>query len=68
MLTCQYSLGGGGDGGSGSGVGVGSIAGSDDSELVVDITVVELSGSQAVVTSSVVVESSVSVSVVVVVD
>ena len=67
-LTVQYSLGGGGDGGSGSGDGVGSLAGSDDSELVVDISVVKDPASQAVVASSVVVENSVVVSVVVVID
>ena len=72
-LTVQYSLGGGGDGGSGSGDGVGSLAGSDDSELVVDASVVDVSAaeiwvSQAAVASSVVVENSVVVSVDVVVD
>ena len=67
MLTDQYSLGGGGDGGSGSGSGsgdgVGSLAGSDDSELVVNVSVDEVSVTQAVVANSVVVENSVVVSV-----
>ena len=70
-LTDQYSLGGGlgGSGsGSGSGDGVGSLVDSDDSELVVDISVVKDPASQAVVASSVVVENSVVVSVVVVID
>ena len=75
-LTDQYSLGGGlGGSGSGSGYGdgVGSLVDSDDSELVVDASVVDVSAaeiwvSQAAVASSVVVENSVVVSVDVVVD